>query len=68
MAERDLDRLRERGFTDEQIVIATQVIGYFAYINRMADALGVDPEENMRRPTREEWLAGKGQNYGAEME
>lgn len=40
----DLDRLRTHGFDDRAIHDATQVIGYFNYINRVADALGVDPE------------------------
>lgn len=40
----DLDRLREVGFDDRAINDATQVIGYFNYINRVADGLGVDPE------------------------
>lgn len=43
----DLDRLRARGWTDEQISDAAQVIGYFNYINRIADGLGVDPEDFM---------------------
>lgn len=62
MAEGDLDILRDTGWSDEQIVVATQVIGYFNYINRMADALGVDPEDWMT-PSREEWLARKGRDY-----
>ena len=48
MTEKDVDRLREIGFSDEQIVIATQVVGYFNYMNRVADALGVDAEEWMQ--------------------
>ena len=45
MTEDDLNRLREIGFDDRAIHDATQVIGYFNYINRMADALGVDYED-----------------------
>jgi uncharacterized protein YciW len=37
----DLDRLRAHGFSDVDIHDATQIIGYFNYIVRVADALGV---------------------------
>lgn len=40
----DLEPLRAVGLTDRDIVDATQVISYFNYINRIADALGVDRE------------------------
>jgi len=63
MNEKDLEVLRENGFTDGQILIATQVAGYFNYINRMADALGVDAEDWMEL-SREEWQKRKGMNYG----
>lgn len=43
----DLDRLRGQGFSDEMILDAVQVIAYFNYINRIADALGVDLEPDM---------------------
>lgn len=41
----DLDRLRANGFEDQAIHDAVQVIAYFNYITRVADALGVEPEE-----------------------
>jgi uncharacterized peroxidase-related enzyme len=44
----DLDDLRVHGFTDEQLVDAVQCIGYFNFINRVLDGLGVDPEPSMR--------------------
>lgn len=37
----DLDRLRSHGFSDADIHDAVQVIAYFNYIVRIADALGV---------------------------
>jgi alkylhydroperoxidase family enzyme len=37
----DLDALRAHGFSDRDIHDATQVICYFNYITRLADALGV---------------------------
>jgi uncharacterized peroxidase-related enzyme len=43
-----LDALRGLGYTDEAVVDAVQCIGYFNFINRVLDALGVDPEPGMR--------------------
>jgi uncharacterized peroxidase-related enzyme len=40
MGREDVQRLRDRGFEDASITVATQVIGYFNYINRVADGLG----------------------------
>lgn len=51
----DVDELRGHGFSDEQIVHAAQVIGYFNYINRIADGLGVDLEPEMHRPDTGPW-------------
>jgi len=48
MTREDLDLLRQHGYTDEQLVDAVQCIGYFGFINRVLDGLGVDPEESMR--------------------
>jgi uncharacterized peroxidase-related enzyme len=45
MSPTDLDELRAIGFDDRAIHDATQVIGYFNYINRVADALGVEHED-----------------------
>ena len=44
MAPVDLEKLRSHGFDDVAIHDATQVIAYFNYITRIADALGVEPE------------------------
>jgi uncharacterized peroxidase-related enzyme len=44
----DLEILRQHGFTDEQLVDAVHCIGYFNFINRVLDGLGVDPEPSMR--------------------
>lgn len=41
----DLDELRGYGFDDTAIHDATQVVGYFNYITRIADGLGVEPED-----------------------
>lgn len=45
----DLDALRGHGFDDRAIHDATQVIGYFNYITRIADGLGVEPETFIAR-------------------
>lgn len=44
----DLDALRAQGFDDRAIHDAVQVIGYFNYITRVADGLGVEPEDFIR--------------------
>jgi uncharacterized peroxidase-related enzyme len=44
----DLDALRGHGLNDEQLVDAVHCIGYFNFINRVLDGLGVDPEPSMR--------------------
>lgn len=41
----DVEALRQAGATDDQIHATVQVAAYFAYINRIADALGVEPRE-----------------------
>ena len=41
----DIDALRAHGFDDVAIHDATQIIGYFNYITRVADGLGVEPED-----------------------
>ena len=41
----DLDALRGHGLDDRAIHDANQVISYFNYINRIADALGVEQED-----------------------
>jgi uncharacterized peroxidase-related enzyme len=48
MGEEDMAVLRKHGFEDRAIHDATQVIGYFNYINRIADGLGVDYEDFIR--------------------
>ena len=49
---RDLDRLRKHKLDDRDILDAVEVISYFNYINRVADALGIDPEPEMRARKR----------------
>lgn len=49
MTEHDIELLRAVGLTDGDILDTVQVISYFNYINRLADALGVDPETWMQK-------------------
>lgn len=46
----DLDGLRGHGFNDEQLVDGVHCVGYFNFVNRVLDGLGVDPEPSMRYP------------------
>ena len=48
MSEADISELRTAGLDDAAIHDATQIIGFFNYINRVADALGVEREEFIR--------------------
>jgi uncharacterized peroxidase-related enzyme len=50
----DLDALRAAGFDDVAVHDATQVVAYFNYITRVADGLGVEPEDFIR-PWGEGW-------------
>jgi len=49
MNESDVHNLEKIGFSQDAISDAAQVIGYFNYINRIADGLGVDLEPEMVR-------------------
>ena len=40
----DVDALRDAGCTDKAIEDLTQVVALFAYFNRLANGLGIDPE------------------------
>jgi uncharacterized peroxidase-related enzyme len=47
MTRQDVESLRQAGFTDEDIVDAVQLIGYFNYSNRVMDGLGIEPDSEM---------------------
>jgi alkylhydroperoxidase family enzyme len=49
MVESDVGDLEAFGFSQNAISDAAQVIGYFNYINRIADWLGVDLEPEMKK-------------------
>lgn len=40
----DVEELRAQGWDDPTIHDAIQVIAYFNYINRVAEAVGIEPE------------------------
>ena len=44
MVEADVQALRAAGFSDTAILDINQVTGYYAYVNRLADGLGVELE------------------------
>jgi uncharacterized peroxidase-related enzyme len=48
VAQEDVDRLREHGWDDAAIHDAIQVVAYFNYINRVADAVGIEEEPEWR--------------------
>jgi len=44
MSQTDVIALREAGFSDSAILDINQVTAYFAFVNRIADGLGVELE------------------------
>ena len=45
MDQADVQKLREQGFSDRAILDINQIAAYYAYVNRIADGLGVPLEE-----------------------
>jgi uncharacterized peroxidase-related enzyme len=45
MVDADVQILRDHGFTDRAIHDINQITAYYAYVNRVADGLGVSLEE-----------------------
>ena len=44
-----IDGLRGHGWDDAEILTATQIVGFFNQYARIAEALGVEPEPEMKR-------------------
>ena len=44
MVKGDVVALREAGFSDTAVLDINQVTGYYAFVNRLADGLGVELE------------------------
>ena len=42
---KDVESLRDVGYTDRGILDINQIVSYFAYVNRVADGLGVELED-----------------------
>jgi alkylhydroperoxidase family enzyme len=57
LSARHLETLRLHGLSDGDILDAVEVISYLNYIDRTADALGIDPEPEMQR-AYEKWQTG----------
>ena len=45
MKETDVAALRQAGFSDEAILDINQVTSYYAFVNRLADGLGIELEK-----------------------
>ena len=45
MRQQDVETLRAAGFNDTAILDIAQVTGYYAFVNRLADGLGVELED-----------------------
>lgn len=45
MREADVGALRDVGFSDTDILHIAEVVGYYAYANRIADGLGIPLED-----------------------
>jgi uncharacterized peroxidase-related enzyme len=46
----DIDRMRKAGLDDEAILHACEIVSYFNYVNRMADGLAVQLEDDWDQP------------------
>lgn len=44
MTKPDVETLRDHGFSDAAILDMCQITGYYAFVNRLADGLGVELE------------------------
>ena len=41
----DLERLRSYGLTDEALFAIVEIVGFFNYVNRIADAFGIELDD-----------------------
>ena len=46
MQQADVERLREAGFEDTAVLDINQLTGYYAFVNRLAQGLGVELENS----------------------
>lgn len=54
MVRDDVEALKDAGFSEHEILDINQIVGYFAYVNRLADGLGVPLEDFMEQPGGEQ--------------
>ena len=57
MEKSDLERLRQLGLTDEQILSVVLITCNFNFMTRLADGLGVEVDDG-RQEAAERWLKG----------
>lgn len=50
MRRADVEAVRAAGFADRDILAIAEVVAYFAYVNRIADGLGVPLEPDGEPP------------------
>ena len=53
MGEADVQELRDAGFSNPGILDIAHVTGYYAYVNRIADGLGVELEAFWKENTND---------------
>ena len=51
--DKDLDQLRQTGLNDEDILLATHIIGIFNYLVRLADVFGLELEPEVTASMKE---------------
>jgi len=44
----DVQKLRDHGWSEDQIAEAVYIIAMFAFFNRVADAFGIPPQEYLK--------------------
>lgn len=56
----DLEHLRSYGLTDEALFAIVEVVGFFCYVNRIADAFGIELDAFLEERNQSLHLASKG--------
>lgn len=51
MEQGDIEQLIAAGLSEREVLDVNQIIGYFAYVNRLADGLGVPLESFWEKPS-----------------
>lgn len=44
----DLEHLRSHGLTDETLFAIVEIVGFFCYVNRIADAFGIELDDFLK--------------------